>query len=74
MDTGVVVVIWLAIVLGFAVGNGVMFATQPAFFSELFSTNIRYSGISLGYQVSATFADGLAPFMATAWLALAASY
>ncbi|MDQ3923716.1 MAG: hypothetical protein M3309_07305 [Actinomycetota bacterium] len=69
-----VVVIWLAIVLGFAVGNGVMFATQPAFFSELFSTNIRYSGISLGYQVSATFADGLAPFMATAWLALAASY
>jgi MHS family shikimate/dehydroshikimate transporter-like MFS transporter len=74
LDTGVAVVIWLAIVLGFAVGNGVMFATQPAFFSELFGTNVRYSGVSLGYQVSAVFAGGLAPFIATAWLALAASY
>ncbi len=74
LDTGVAVVIWLAIVLGFAVGNGAMFATQPAFFSELFGTNVRYSGVSLGYQVSAVFAGGLAPFIATALLAWAGSY
>jgi MHS family shikimate/dehydroshikimate transporter-like MFS transporter len=74
LDTGVAAVIWLAIVLGFAVGNGAMFATQPAFFSELFGTNVRYSGVSLGYQVSAVFAGGLAPFIATALLAWAGSY
>jgi metabolite-proton symporter len=74
LNTGVAAVIWLAIVLGFAVGNGAMFATQPAFFSELFGTNVRYSGVSLGYQVSAVFAGGLAPFIATALLAWAGSY
>ena len=74
LDTGVAAVIWLAIVLGFAVGNGAMFATQPAFFSELFGTSVRYSGVSLGYQVSAVFAGGLAPFIATALLAWAGSY
>jgi hypothetical protein len=51
-----------------------MFATQPAFFSELFGTNVRYSGVPLGYQVSAVFAGGLAPFIATALLAWAGSY
>jgi MFS transporter, MHS family, shikimate and dehydroshikimate transport protein len=74
LDTGVAALIWLAIVLGFAVGNGAMFATQPAFFSELFGTNVRYSGVSLGYQMSAVFAGGLAPFIATALLAWAGSY
>jgi MHS family shikimate/dehydroshikimate transporter-like MFS transporter len=74
LDTGVAAVIWLAIVLGFAVGNGAMFATQPAFFSELFGANVRYSGVSLGYQVSAVIAGGLAPFIATALLAWAGSY
>ncbi len=74
LDTGVAVVIWLAIVLGFVVGNGVMVATQLAFFSELFGTDVSYNGVSLGYQVSAVFAGGLAPFIATAWLAWAARY
>ena len=68
MDTRVMVLIWLAIVLGFAIGNGAMFATQPAFFSELFGTSVRYSGVSLGYQLTAVFAGGLAPFVATALL------
>src|SRR5918998_349653 len=74
LDTGVAVVIWLAIVLGFVVGNGVMVATQLAFFSELLGTDVSYNEVSLGYQVSAVFAGGLAPFIATAWLAWAASY
>ena len=68
------ILIRLAIVLAYAVGNGAMFATQPAFFSELFGTNVPYSGVSLGYQLSAVFAGGLAPFIATALLAWAGSY
>jgi MFS transporter, MHS family, shikimate and dehydroshikimate transport protein len=55
------ILIRLAIVLAYAVGNGAMFATQPAFFSELFGTNVRYSGVSLGYQLSAVFAGAWRP-------------
>lgn len=69
LDTEVAVLVWLAIVLGFAVGNGAMFATQPAFFSELFGTSVRYSGVFLGYEVSAVFAGSLAPFIATVLIA-----
>jgi MHS family shikimate/dehydroshikimate transporter-like MFS transporter len=72
LDTGVAALIWLAIVLGFAVGNGAMFATQLAFFSELFARTSALVGF-LGYQMSAVFAGGLAPFIATALLAWAGS-
>jgi MHS family shikimate/dehydroshikimate transporter-like MFS transporter len=74
LNTETPILIRLAIVLAYAVGNGAMFATQPALFSELFGTNIRYSGVSLGYQTSPVFAGGLAPFIATAMLAWAGWY
>src|SRR5690606_19520425 len=63
-----VVVAW---VLGYAIANGALFATQPAFFTELFGTSVRYSGISLGYQFSAIVAGGLAPLIATSLVAAA---
>jgi len=34
-------------------------------FSEIFSANIRYTGISLGYQIGAALAGGTAPLVAT---------
>jgi MFS family permease len=71
VQTGNVVLILLAWVLGYAVANGALFATQPAFFSELFGTSVRYSGISIGYQFSAVVAGGLAPFVATGLVASA---
>ena len=58
----------LAIVLAFAVGNGAMFATQPAFFSELFGTSVRYTGSSLTFNFAGIFGASLAPSIAT-WLA-----
>ena len=74
LNTATVPLVWFGFVLAFAVANGAMFATQPAFFSELFGTRVRYSGISLGYQFAAVFAGGLAPFIATALFAAAGSY
>jgi MFS transporter, MHS family, shikimate and dehydroshikimate transport protein len=59
----------LALALGIG-GIGIMYGPQAAFFSELFGANVRYSGASLGYQITAIFAGGLAPFIATALLAL----
>ena len=59
--------IWTAIVIGL-VGHSAMYGPQAAFFSELFGTNVRYSGASLGYQLASPFAGGLAPLIATALL------
>jgi MFS family permease len=67
VDSGIPVLIWLALVLGLT-GIAAMYGPQAAFFSELFGTNVRYSGASLGSQLAAPFAGGLAPLIATALL------
>jgi metabolite-proton symporter len=62
-------VVWLAIVLGVAVGHNAMYGPQAAYFSELFGTGVRYSGASLGYQLASVLSGAPAPFIATALLA-----
>jgi hypothetical protein len=68
VDTKSPLLIDLALFLAIG-GIGIMYGPQAAFFSELFGANVRYSGASLGYQITAIFAGGLAPFVATALLA-----
>ncbi len=63
-NTGLV---WLAIGVGM-VGHAAMYGPQAAFFSELFGTRTRYTGASLGYQLAAPFAGGIAPLVASALL------
>jgi metabolite-proton symporter len=58
--------IWVAAIVGLAVGHAAMYGPQAAFFSELFGTRVRYSGASLGYQLSSVLAGGLAPLIAGA--------
>jgi|TARA_B110000971_G_C20015336_1_gene503634 MFS family permease len=58
---------WL-IVLGIGGGLvflGLMYGPQAAFFTELFSTEVRYSGASLGYQIGAIVGGAFAPIVAT---------
>jgi metabolite-proton symporter len=69
LETRSNVVIWLAIVLGVAVGHNAMYGPQAAYFSELFGAGVRYSGASLAYQLASVAAGGLAPFIATALMA-----
>ena len=57
----------LAVVVGL-VFHGAMYGPQAAFLSELFGTNVRYSGVSIGYQLASIFAGGLAPIIAVALL------
>jgi len=66
--------IWLAIVLSTTVGIYAMFSPQAAYFSELFDTRVRYSGLALSRELSAPLAGGVAPFIATALLAWSGSY
>jgi metabolite-proton symporter len=59
----------LAIVLGLNVGQDLMYGPQAAYFAELFSPRVRYSGASLVYQLTSVFSGGLAPILATLLLA-----
>lgn len=63
IDTGNFVLITLAITLGL-VFMGLQYGPQAAFFTELFSTKVRYSGASLGYQIGAIVGGALAPTIA----------
>ena len=48
--------------------HGAMYGPQAAFLSELFGTTVRYSGVSIGYQLASIVAGGLAPIIAVALL------
>jgi MFS family permease len=48
------------------VGFGAAYGPVAAFFTELFGTDVRYSGASLGYQIGAVLGGGMTPIVATA--------
>jgi hypothetical protein len=58
--------IYLAIVVGLVL-HGAMYGPQAAFITELFPTRIRYSGVSIAYQLTSIVAGSLAPIIAL-WL------
>ncbi|MFC9336372.1 MFS transporter [Arthrobacter sp. NPDC057009] len=62
-NTGNPVLIVLAFVIGIGIIHATFTGTQGAWFAELFRTNTRTSGASIGYQVAASI-SGLAPFLA----------
>ena len=43
---------------------GMQYGPQAAYFTELFSTEVRYSGASLGYQIGAILGGAMAPIIA----------
>jgi metabolite-proton symporter len=55
-----------AIVLGLVL-HSAMYGPQAAFITELFPTRIRYSGVSIAYQLTSIAAGSLAPIIAL-WL------
>jgi MFS family permease len=63
MNSGNYVVITASVTLGLMI-HAVMYAPQPAIMAEMFPTRMRYSGVSLGYQVTSIVAGSLAPIIA----------
>jgi MFS family permease len=63
IDTGSLLLITMGITLGL-VFVGMQYGPQAAYFTELFSTEVRYSGASLGYQIGAILGGALAPTIA----------
>jgi MHS family shikimate/dehydroshikimate transporter-like MFS transporter len=68
LDTGSTPLVWLALVVALVLAHSPMYGPQAAFLSELFGTRVRYSGATLGAQLSSVIAGGLSPFIATALL------
>ncbi len=66
-DTLNPVLIVVAITIGLCF-HALMYAGQPAIMAEMFPTRMRYSGVSLGYQVTSIVAGSLAPIIASALL------
>jgi len=68
LDTGSF--LWICVAIGVGqVFVAMMYGPHAALVSEMFSTDVRYSGASLGYQLGAIFGGAFAPIIATALLA-----
>ncbi|MEA5454861.1 MFS transporter [Sinomonas sp. JGH33] len=66
-------VILVTIIVGL-VFHALMYAGQPAIMAEMFPTRMRYSGVSISYQVTSIVAGSLAPVFATEWLKATGSW
>ena len=65
IETSISSMLVLAVLLALAVGHAAMYAPQASFVPELFGTRVRYSGLSIGYQLASVVAGGLSPIIAT---------
>jgi len=72
LNTAVPVLIFIAIVLSF-VPHDLLYGPQAALIAECFTPRLRYSGSSIGYQLSSVISGGPAPLIATALLAATGS-
>ncbi|MFI5611938.1 MFS transporter [Amycolatopsis sp. NPDC051903] len=69
LHTRETVLVWVALVVANAVCHGAMIGAQASFFSELFGSGVRYSGVALGHELASVLAGGLSPLIATVLLA-----
>jgi MFS transporter, MHS family, shikimate and dehydroshikimate transport protein len=61
---------WLGIVVALGIIYPAIYAPLAAFWSELFSTRVRYTGVGAVYQFSGIFASGLTPVIGAALVAV----
>jgi metabolite-proton symporter len=65
LSGGTTTVVVLAVVVALAT-HAAMYGPQAAFIAELFPTELRYSGASMGYQLAGVLGGGIAPIVAIA--------
>lgn len=65
--SGDTALIYGAMIIAFGIVYAMCYGPEAALFSDLFSTGVRYTGVSFVYQVSGIFASGITPLVAT-WL------
>lgn len=71
INTGEAVWMWLGISVALGIIYPAIYAPLAAFWSELFETRVRYTGVGAVYQFSGIFASGLTPVIAASLVAYA---
>lgn len=66
LEMGTAMAFMIAIILGLSLVQGFTAGPYGAYAGELFPTQVRYSGASIGYQFAAVLGAGFTPMMATA--------
>ena len=74
LETRRPLLIIFAMVVGFSIGLRSVFGVQPAFYTELFETRLRFSGIALAREVTGALVGGPLPFVCTAAVAVAGGW
>ncbi|MEW1981086.1 MFS transporter [Citricoccus sp. NPDC079358] len=64
LDAGPLAFLPLVVILGINVIHDAIYGPQAAWFAEQFPVHVRYSGVSLGYQVGTVLGGGLMPMIA----------
>jgi MHS family shikimate/dehydroshikimate transporter-like MFS transporter len=70
IETRAPTIVVITFVIGMSLGHGIMYGVQASFLSEMFPSNLRYSGASIGYQIAAPLGGGLVPLAAAAMVGM----
>src|SRR5918992_8094 len=74
LHTKETVLVWIALIVALAGCHAAMIGPQASFFSELFGSGVRYSGVALGHELASVLAGGLSPLIATLLFAWSGSW
>jgi MHS family shikimate/dehydroshikimate transporter-like MFS transporter len=66
LDARMAATTWLGFVIAYNLGPTPLLSVQPSLFTRMFDANVRYTGMSVAYQVSA-IAGGVTPLLSL-WL------
>ena len=71
VQEGSTFLLYLAMIIGMPVVQAAVYGPSAAFISEMFHTEYRYTGASLGYQTASTLGGGVSPLIAASIAAVA---
>jgi MFS family permease len=57
------VLVILASVIALSIAHASVYGPMSAYFAELFGTRVRYSGVSIGYQLASIIGGGAGPLI-----------
>lgn len=70
IQDGSTFLLYLGMILGMPVVQAAVYGPSAAFISEMFHTQYRYTGASLGYQIASTLGGGVSPLVAASLAAV----
>lgn len=69
LGTTAAVLVILSVVLTYGIGHAGMIGAEPSFFSEMYPTDVRYSGLAIGHEISG-MVTGIIPLIVSTLVVL----